>query len=161
VVQGITNSAMRQQMTAPPHKGLFPDSWEMATNLPNVPFLNPGLIMVNEWRLRGLSAEVRHQWLGEGASRASLNAGVEIQGAAGSVETGRVRFTLCGSPGLSAHASLAPVPEPRAVSGCGDRAGDGAALLTRDAGWEYDPDLRAVVLKAAPAAGGTTVEVVW
>lgn len=161
VAQGIVNSAMHQQQTEGENRGLYPDSWEMATNSPNAPFLNPGLIMVNEWRLRGLSAEVRHAWLGDREDRVSLNAGVDIAAPRGSFSGGSVAFGLRGRPAQQAYASLAPVPEPRAVRGCGDRADDGAALSARACGWQYDPELRALIVKADISAGPASIEVCW
>ncbi len=161
VAEGITRSATWQQYAEGPSKGLFPDSWEMATNTPNPADILPNLILLNGHRLRGLSLETRFARVGEGEAAVHLNSSADIVSIEGGLPGDRVSFTLAGVPGFPAHSVLAPVDEPAAVEGAGDRAASDAELQERLVGWLYDAELRALVLKQTPGAGPLTTVVHW
>lgn len=161
VAEGITRSATWQQYADGPSKGLFPDSWEMATNTPNPADILPNLILLNAHRLRGLSLETRFARLGEGDDAIHLNSSADILATAGLPREGHVSFTLRGVPGFPAHSVLARVAEPETVEGAGDRVSSDAELQTLAEGWLYDADLRALVVKLTPGTEPLTIVVRW
>jgi hypothetical protein len=159
--EGITRSAMWQQYADGPSQGLFPDSWEMATNTSNPVDILPTLVLTNAHRLRGLSLETRFARLGQGGETVHLNSSADILATAGSPATGAASFTLRGVPGFPAHSVLAPVDEPAAVESVSGRAASDTELQGRADGWLYDPELRAVIVKQALGADAVTVVVRW
>jgi len=130
VAQGITNSAMWQQYTEGKSKGLYPDSWELSENHPNPSDLNPLLLLLNEYRLRGESMAIRSARIQTSAGPAVISSGADITKARKS--TNGISFGLRGIPGLSTHTVIAPVAEPQSVTGASD--------------WTYDAELKAVIL---------------
>ena len=160
VAQGIVNSAMWQQYTDGLSKGCYPDSWNMVDNRPNPADINPENILVNEFRLRGQSPEIRFKRL-PGSPPVVLNSAADILGAEGSVAEGSVRFTLRGVPGFAAYSLLAPAPEPLSVEGAGAQAADSVALRSVPEGWLYDPALRAVITKHTGRDDAMTCSVSW
>ena len=161
VAQSVTNSAMWQQFADGPEKGLFPDSWELAPNKPNVPFILPDIILLDELRLRGVSMEVRHVRLDGKGGPARLNSGVDVAAVSGSPAAGTLQFTLKGPTGMPAFASLAQVAEPKSVTGCGARMTKGEELQAAAAGWQYDAGLKALVFKQTPGASTGPITVRW
>lgn len=161
VAAGITRSATWQQYATGPSKGLFPDSWEMATNTPNPADILPNLILLNGHRLRGLSLETRFARVGEGPQAIHLNSSADIVNVEGGPPDARLSFSLAGVPGFPAHSVLAPVDEPVAVESAGDRVASDAALQEQPAGWLYDPRLRALIVKQTPATEPVTTVVHW
>ncbi len=158
IAQGITNSAMWQQYTDGPNTGLYPDSWELSENHPNPSSLNPVLLLLNEYRLRGKSMDIRSARIGGEGGTVFISSGADI------LEP-RMRsdltFRLRGIPNLATYTVIAPVAEPQTVAGAGERAGDSAALDAADRGWLYDAELRAVVLRHQMTGKHVPVAVSW
>ena len=89
---------MWQQYTEGPSKGAYPDSWNMVKNSPNPADINPENIFVNEFRLRGISPEIRFaRFQGEDKS-IILNAGADIVAPRLDPGDGSIRFSLCFYP---------------------------------------------------------------
>jgi hypothetical protein len=161
VSQSVTNCAMWQQFADGPEKGLFPDSWELATNKPNIPYILPDIILLDEFRLRGVSMEIRHVRLDGRDAPVSLNSGADIADVSGSPATGTLTFALRGGPGLPVFASLAQVAEPKSVEGCGARMGKGEEMQAASAGWQYDAGLKALIVKQTPGQAAAPITVRW
>ena len=159
VAQGITNSAMWQQYTDGPSKGTYPDSWDMVKNKPNPADINPENIMVNEFRMRGQSPEIRSARFQCEDKVIMLNASADI--VEPRLDAGVARFTLRSLREVTAQALLAEVPEPKAVSGAGDRVNDSEALQSVAAGWLYSADLQGVIIKTPVGTNGLVCEVRW
>lgn len=157
VAEGITNSAMWQQYTDGPSKGCYPDSWNMEKNKPNPADINPENILLNGFRLRGLSAEPRFARLDGPDGPVFLNAGCDIGNVGGSVRDKQLTVELKGRNGTNSFATLAPVAAPAGIDGAGERAADSAALQAAPSGWLYAPELQAVVMKNAGALQSVTV----
>jgi hypothetical protein len=130
VAQGITNSAMWQQHTEGESKGLYPDSWELSENHPNPSDLNPLLLLLNEYRLRGESLAIRSARIETPGGQAVISSGADITKPTKSADG--VSFRLRVIPNLSTYTVLAPVAEPKSVTGASD--------------WSYDSELKAVIL---------------
>ena len=161
VAQGITNSAMWQQYAEGPSKGTYPDSWNMVRNGPNPADINPENILVNEFRLRGQSTDIRFARFQGEDKAVMLNSAADIAEARLDKGSGNISFVLHGTPAYTAHTLLAQVPEPQSVAGAGERAADSDALRNVDVGWLYDEDLRGVVLKNRVTPAGVACEVRW
>lgn len=160
VAVGITTSAMWQQYTAGPSRGCYPDSWEMATNRPNPVDINPILIQLNAFRLRGQSLEVRSVALAGKAGPVSLCAGTDIAAVRGAPGAGQFEYRLAPTA-TPVYASLAQVPAPSAVAGAGDPCADSAALAARPEGWLYHSATRCLVVKHGTTEGKRWVTVRW
>ncbi|MBM3475875.1 MAG: hypothetical protein FJX75_21620 [Armatimonadetes bacterium] len=130
VAQGITNSAMWQQHADGPSKGLYPDSWELSENHPNPLDLNPLLLLLNEYRLRGESMAIRSARTQTPQGPAVISSGADITKPRKSANG--VTFELHGIPNLPTYTVIAPAAEPTSVMGTSD--------------WTYDPELKAVIL---------------
>jgi hypothetical protein len=160
IAQGIVNSAMWQQYPDGPSEGCYPDSWNMVRNKPNPADINPENILVNEFRLRGLSPEIQFRRLALPGMSGSImfNTSASIA----SIKTREeVAFALEPVAGFAAHTTVAPVPEPASVTGAGERVPDSDALLAVPAGWLYDTELQMLVLKHTPREGTVCGEIAW
>ena len=62
IAKGILASAMKQQATEGKYKGLYPDSWNLQTNAPQPPWINPEAILNVLYLLHGirLDLDTRH-----------------------------------------------------------------------------------------------------
>ena len=159
--QGITNSALWQQYTDGPSKGCYPDSWEMADNHANPADINPILLMLNEFRLRGKSLEPHYAGLHGPEGPIALNCGATIVSTTENPTAGRLTFSCRGTPGVATHSVLAPVAEPTTVSGCGSRAATSHALCQLSEGWLYDAAVKAIVIKHTMAEGQSACTIAW
>jgi hypothetical protein len=161
VAQGITRSAMAQQLVQGDEQGLYPDSWEMATNKPNPVFLAPLLIQLNEFKLRGVSLGPHHRrTVGEDGD-VFLTAAAEISSLSGSVPEGRIHFELISAQRISPTASLGPVSRPKRVRGAGKEVQDSQALDSADRGWMYCEDLKVLIAKCGPEGDRKRIKVMW
>lgn len=151
IAQGITTSAMWQQYTEGPNAGTYPDSWNMVQNRPVPADIGPENIVVNEFRLRGFSPEIRFEKTRVGERPVLINSANEIvrvaQGDAGKTLT----VSLTEGPFGRGYTIVSSVARPAAVEGGGEAQTDSAALRGQDEGWLYDEDLEAVVLKSGTA----------
>jgi len=162
IAQGITSSAQWQQYTEGESKGCYPDSWEMAENRANPADINPILILLNEYRLRGLSLRVRCARFEDAEGRAVfLNSGADIVTTTGGPKDGRLDFQVKGIAGSTVYSAVAQVAEPRQVVGCGERVGSDEELGTRVTGWLYDPESQAIVLKHDMGEGPAGCGIRW
>jgi hypothetical protein len=159
VAQGITNSAMRQQYTQGPSKGLYPDSWELSEDHPNPSDLNPFLLLLNEYRLRGKSLNIRSARTEVAGVLVHLSSGAELSAVTSS--RARLAFTLEGIPNLPTYTVIAPVSEPTTVTGAGDRAANSAALDATQSGWLHDLDLHALILRHTPTGKPQRCALTW
>ncbi len=149
VAEGITRSAEWQQYADGPSKGCYPDSWNMVKNTPNPADIGPENILMNGFRLRGRSPEIRFARFGdEPEAMIFLNSAADIGHGRGSLARRVIKFTLTGVAGFDTYSMLAPVPEPIRVQGGGPRMADSTALQSQSHGWTYDAELSAVVLKS-------------
>lgn len=162
VAQGIVHSAMWQQYTDGPNKGCYPDSWNMVRNAPVPADINPENIMVNGFRIRGLSPEIKMARFEDAdGPDLFLNSAATITDASGSPGEGRVRFTLREIQNFTIHSMLSPIPEPLSVAGAAERVADSDALRSVASGWLYDAELRAVILKHRMERPTVTCEIRW
>ncbi|MBN2310812.1 MAG: hypothetical protein JXR94_17695 [Candidatus Hydrogenedentes bacterium] len=161
VAQGIVNSTMWQQYTDGPSKGCYPDSWSMVENKPHPADISPENILVNEFRLRGLSPEIRFARFDAPDGPVMLNSAADIVATAGSPGEGAIEFGLQSVPGFGVYTLLAPVPEPARVDGAGPRVDGSEALCAVPEGWFYDGELEAVILKHTPGDGPVSCKVGW
>lgn len=162
IAQGITNSAMWQQYTEGPSKGTYPDSWNMVKNMPNPADINPENILVNEWRLRGNSPEIRFARFQREDKVILLNSAADILEPSLDASTGAVKFALArGNGSGETYSILAQVPEPAVVSGMGERMADSDGLQQAQSGWIYDPELQAVILKCNASNEPVRCEIRW
>ncbi|MBI5092117.1 MAG: hypothetical protein HZB26_06680 [Candidatus Hydrogenedentes bacterium] len=161
VAQGITNSAMLQQYVEGPSKGCYPDSWNMVKNSPNPADINPENILVNEFRLRGLSPEIRSARLPGVFSPIQLNSAADIIEPAGGLLEKSVRFGLKGVPGSTVFTTLTHVSDPVTITGAGVRVANSDELQAAPSGWMYDVELHTVILKNALTADATKCEIHW
>ncbi len=162
VAEGILMSAMRQQYTSGPSKGCYPDSWNMVENRPNPADINPENILVNGFRLRGQSAEigcVRFERRSGGA--VFLNSPATIVASEARLDEGGLRFTLGDMYAPVTHTFIAPVAEPRGVTGAGERAANSEGLLAATTGWLYDAELQGIILKHSAKGTNITCEIQW
>ena len=161
IAQGVVNSTMWQQYTDGPSKGCYPDSWNMIRNRPNPADINPENILVNEFRLRGLSPEPRCFRFEGKDGYAFLNSGGDIIDPSGSIDEGRISFRLSCIPGFPVYSILAPVPQPTSVNGQNTPAADSDDLQQVSNGWLYDADLEAIVMKNQVIAEHTDCQIRW
>jgi len=160
LAEGINRSAMWQQYPDGPSQGCYPDSWNMVKNRPNPADISPENILVNEFRLRGFSPEIRsHRFQGEDGVVMLNSAGDIMDAALG--RDGSIRFSLNGTTGFAVHTVLSPVPEPGRVDGVGARVSDSDALQSVDNGWLYDENLRGVVFKHTIGDAPIRCSLVW
>lgn len=159
VAQGITNSAMWQQYTEGPSKGTYPDSWNMVKNKPNPADINPENILVNEFRLRGQSPEIRSARFQCEDRIIMLNASSDI--VRPRLDGNTAHFTLRSAQEVTVQALLAEVPEPKTVTGAGGRVTDSDALQSAAAGWLYSAGLQGVIIKTPAGPDGTACEIQW
>ncbi len=160
IAQGITNSAMWQQMEEGEFKGLVPDSWEMETNTPNPSYINPVAVLHSEYRLRGMSPHMRCARIDEETGPVFINAVADVSKVQGAPSDGRLRFYLRGLPRLTTRTVVTQVDEPTRVS-LGERAADSEALLALSNGWQYDKELRVLVLKHEMPTTGVRIDIQW
>ena len=161
VARGITRSGMWQQYTEGSSAGCYPDSWNMIENRPNPADISPECILMNGFRLRGISPEVRSRRLPQSGGTVMLNTLADIEAVEGSPEEGRLAFSLAGMLDMGVYAMISPVPEPGRIQGFA-RADTSAALDAMEAGWLYDPGLRAVVVKTSlEPEESRRIEVSW
>lgn len=146
IAQGIVNSTMWQQYTDGPSKGCYPDSWNMVRNSPNPADINPENILVNEFRLRGLSPEPRCFKFEAADGFAYLNSGGDIIKPLGSISN-EISFGLSGVSGFPIYSILAQVPRPSSVNGQKTPAASSDDLQKMQNGWLYDADLKAIVMR--------------
>ncbi|MCP4639271.1 MAG: hypothetical protein GY851_02490 [bacterium] len=156
VAQGITTSAMWQQYPDGTSKGCYPDSWNMVKNTPNPADINPENILVNEFRLRGQSPEIRFARIEGGDTPVLLNSAADIVATKGSLADKAIEFTV--RSGRETYSLLAPVPKPATVTGVGEPVADSTALRTVPTGWLYDAELQGLVVKHT---GEATCTVRW
>ena len=161
VAQGITNSTMWQQYTDGPSKGTYPDSWNMVKNKPNPADINPENILVNEFRLRGRSPEIRCARFQGEDKVVMLNSSADLVEPRLDPSDGSIRFALQSAVECTAYSLLAAVPEPTTVSGAGERVDDSDALQQVEAGWMYDAALSGVVFKHRVGPDACPCEVHW
>jgi len=161
VAQGITNSAMWQQYTDGPSKGTYPDSWHMIKNKPNPADINPENILVNEFRLRGQSPGIRFARFQGEDKVVMVNSSADIVQPRLDQADGSIRFALRAAVESTAYSLLAPVPEPTAVSGAGERVDDSDALQQVETGWMYDAELSGVVFKHRVGPDACPCEIHW
>jgi hypothetical protein len=161
IAQGITNSAMLQQYVDGPSKGCFPDSWNMVKNGPNPADINPEDILVNEFRLRGLSPEIRLARFAGTDGVVLLNTSADIIEPGGTGAEKVFHFGLKGAPTALVFSSVAPVAEPASVAGAGNRVANSDELQAAPAGWMYDAELHAVILKNVMTPEVTKCELHW
>jgi len=161
VAAGITASAMWQQYTEGPSRGCYPDSWEMASNRPNPVDINPILIQLNAFRLRGQTVEVRTLRLPGSDGPVSLCAGADVAGVRGSPAQGSLSYRLADLTAWSAYSSLARVPRPTVVEAAGELCRDSLELAARPQGWLYQEAMRCLVVKHGPGSGRHPVTVRW
>jgi hypothetical protein len=161
IARGIVRSAMWQQYASGPSRGCYPDSWDMVENRPRPADINPENILVNGFRLRGRSPEIRSARLGRGDGAILLNSAADIRELGGSVAEGSVSFRLESDAGFPAYTLLAPVPRPREIRGSGEKVGGSEALQKVPRGWFYDAELKAAVLKQTFGREGLPHEVRW
>ena len=159
VAQGITNSAMWQQYTEGPSRGTYPDSWNMVENHPNPADINPENILVNAFRLQGLSPEIRYARFDGPTGSVMLNSSADILESAGTPGTGTTTLSLLGSDGTTAYSLMAPVPEPSSSNLT--RVSDAAALQVAVQGWHYHEPLRAIVFKTQHTGQAVAVGFDW
>lgn len=145
VAQGIVNSTMWQQYTDGPSKGCYPDSWNMIQNKPNPADINPENILVNEFRLRGLSPEPRCVRFRNGDGFSFLNSPADILNPSGDINKGTISFKLSGVSGFSVYSILAPVAKPVSVNDINQT--NSADFQNVSDGWFYDDDLKAILIK--------------
>lgn len=148
IAQGITNSAMWQQYTEGPNAGTYPDSWNMVHNKPVPADIGPENIVVNEFRLRGLSPEIRFRKAEIGDRPVLINSANDIAGVETDEAGKSMTLSLGNGPFGTAYTVVAPVARPASVEGAGNAVSDGAALRDLDRGWHYHEDLQAVVIKS-------------
>jgi len=161
IAQGIVNSTMWQQYTDGPSKGCYPDSWNMIRSKPNPADINPENILVNEFRLRGLSPEPRCIRFEGRDGFTFLNSGGDITNPSGSIGKGRIDFRLSGIPGFPVYSILAPVPEPTSVNGQSISAANSDDLQEVSDGWLYDADLQAIIMKSNMTAEYVDCRIQW
>ncbi len=162
IALGIVRSTEWQQYADGPNKGCYPDSWSLADNEPRPADISPENILINEFRLRGLSPHIRHRRLesrGSSAGVAQLNSAADILAVKGSVDAGSLTIALRGTPGYGHFTTLAPVAEP--TSSSLERVPDSAALERAVEGWLWNAELRAVVIKVGPRQEAARVEMGW
>ena len=161
IAEGITRSAMAQQYAEGPNAGTYPDSWNMVKNSPNSADINPENILVNAFRLRGSSPEIRYRAVEGPDGSVVLNTNADVASLEGGPATGRLLFQLCGAPGFATHTLLAPVPRPTTVNGNAETANSSRALFDSVSGWRYDGNLQAVIVKCAMQNGQETIDIQW
>jgi hypothetical protein len=161
IAEGITTSAMWQQYTEGPSRGCYPDSWEMATNRPNPVDINPILIQLNAFRLRGQSLEVRSVTLAGSGGPVTLCAGTDIADLRGTPADGQLEYRLKTTAATPVYTSLAPVLRPAAVTGVGPACADSRELDSRPEGWLYHEATRALVSKHGSERAGAAVTIRW
>ncbi|MDQ1255457.1 MAG: hypothetical protein QG656_48, partial [Candidatus Hydrogenedentes bacterium] len=160
IAEGINHSAMWQQYTEGPSKGCYPDSWNMAKNKPNPSDINPENILVNEFRLKGPSPEIRSARFQCEDHVVMLNSAADIVDIKRD-ESGVIQFGLKGGAGFPVYTMLAPVPEPSVVEGVSGRAADSDALRAAADGWLYDTALQGVILKHTMSESAVNCAVRW
>jgi len=161
VAQGITSSAMWQQYAKGPHQGCYPDSWYMPENRACPADINPENILVNEFRLRGITPAIRCVRIERPEGAAFINAAADVLDVQGSVAGGRLEFKLEGAPGFAAYATVSPVPKPLTLRDAGRRVADSEELVREEEGWLYDEELRVLVIKAGMQAEGSEFGIRW
>ena len=162
IAEGILMSAMRQQYTGWPSEGCYPDSWNMVENRPNPADINPENILLNGFRLRGQSPEIRCVRIDRGGEPpVFLNSPATIVTNDARLEERLLRFTLSDMYAPVTHTLVAPVAEPRAVDGAGARVASSQELQTAETGWLYDAELQAVILKHSLRGTNVTCELQW
>ena len=166
VAQGVTRSAMWQQYTDGPSKGCYPDSWHMVDNAPRPADINPEDILVNEFRLRGLSPEISHARVAREAGFAHLNSAARAVAVDGRIDAEGQRIRLDAGVGFPLYSLLAPVEEPNTVRSAANnqklkRVGNSDELANTRSGWLYDTELEAVILKTTPSATTEMFRIVW
>lgn len=162
VAEGILMSAMRQQYTNGPSKGCYPDSWNMVRNGPNPADINPENILVNGFRLRGQSPEIRSvRFEGPGGLPVFLNSPAVIVRSDAGLQDGRLDFTLRDMYAPATHTYLAPVAEPRSVTGAGERVSSSEAMLAAESAWLYDAELQGLILKHSMKGAEVACEILW
>jgi hypothetical protein len=119
----------------------------MIRNKPNPADINPENILVNEFRLRGLSPEPRCFRFEGKDGFAFLNSGGDIIDPSGSIDEGRISFRLSGVPGFPVYSILAPVNQPTSVNGQNTPVPNSDDLQRVSDGWLYDADLQAIIMK--------------
>src|SRR5690606_25572350 len=168
-----------------PHRGTYPDSWNLVENRPNPADLNPENILMNALRLRGAWGGIRSHrfetpsgivFLNTPARIASIHGMPLAATAPGDVESGAdaarrdegagesggsvsLEIRLEGKEGQPVYALLAPVARPRKVEGAGDESAGESALVSSARGWTWSSRLRAIVLKVDFEGGASTVKV--
>lgn len=145
VAQGIVNSTMWQQYTDGASKGCYPDSWNMIQNKPNPADINPENILVNEFRLRGLSPEPRCIRFRNGDGFSFLNSSADILNPSGDINKGTISFRLLSVSGFSVYSIFATVAKPVSING--NSQTDSTVLQNASDGWFYDDDLKAILIK--------------
>jgi hypothetical protein len=159
IAAGITNSAMWQQYTDGANRGTYPDSWNMVENRPNPADINPENIMVNMFRLKGLSPEIRFARIEGAHGPVVLNSSADILSATGTPGSGKTSIVLRGVQGADSFALLGPVPPP--ISGNFPQATDNAGLHSLGTAWLYDEPLQCVIVKIRHTAEPATVILNW
>ncbi|MFO7973771.1 MAG: hypothetical protein R6V12_03970 [Candidatus Hydrogenedentota bacterium] len=162
IAEGILMSAMRQQYTSGPSKGCYPDSWNMVENRPNPADINPENILVNGFRLRGQSPEINVvRFERDAEPPIFINSPARIVAHEDRLDQGQLRFTLGEMYAPATHTFVAPVGEPSAVTGAGDRSATMEELQTGGMGWLYDAELKGIVLKHSAKGADITCEIQW
>ncbi len=159
IATGITHSAMHQQYVEGPNRGTYPDSWNMIENKPNPADINPENIMVNMFRLAGVSPEIRFFRWDTPAGAVVFNTSADIVDKSGTPGAATLSLTLRGFPGADSYALLGPVAPPVAVNF--PQAADEVALQALETGWLYSEPLHAVILKIRHTADPAVVTLNW
>ena len=159
IAQGITRSAMWQQYTEGPSRGCYPDSWHMVENEPRPADINPENILINEYRLRGLSPEIVHARLTLGSRVVHLNSGA-TKLLAQADEAGRsITLEVEGPKGFAFYTVVASGRAPKGVR-IGGEALPGVTnsdeLRAAESAWRFDADLGAIIVKTTASDEATT-----
>jgi hypothetical protein len=161
VAQGIVRSTEWQQYTDGRSKGCYPDSWDLVENAPRPADINPENILMNEFRLRDRSPEVRCVRLERDGGFAYLNSAADIVATKGGVRERWLDVTLRAENGFPAYAVLAPVDRPARVDFAGGEVRGSQDLEAAASGWFHDAELRAVVLKSSFPDGTARCRLEW
>jgi hypothetical protein len=153
--EGITRTAMQMQAVEGERRGCYPDSYNLLTDTPAAPWLNPMLILGNVYRLLGVTVEpttaiARRE---AGADWVPITALAQIENTA--LTNDALTATLTSERAGPVRLLIGGIARPEAVEVNGQPLAelpDEAGKAGDAAGWRYLPDLCALVVIAPQAA---------
>jgi len=98
---------------------------------------------------------------GPGGLPVFLNSPAVIVRSDAGLQDGRLDFTLRDMYAPATHTYLAPVAEPRSVTGAGERVSSSEAMLAAESAWLYDAELQGLILKHSMKGAEVACEILW